>query len=91
MGANDLRGRRSLNTVTDHETDTKKIDCCAAGNVVFIVAGVFDGEGNNNGGDGGGEAECLGDVAGGGDGVRLHHPKVGEEIWLNRGIENGCV
>ena len=55
------------------------------------MVGVFYDEGDADGGDGGGEGECLDDVAGCGYGVGLHDLEVGGEVRVDGGIEDGEI
>lgn len=55
------------------------------------MSSVFDDEGDEYGGDGGRERECLHDMPRGGDGVSLHDLQVGAEVGLNASVEDSKV
>lgn len=89
LGADDLRGGGSLGAVADHEPDAEEVDGGSGGEVDPVAARGFDAERGEHGGDAGGEGEGLRDVAGGGEGISLHHLQVGEEVGLDGGVEDG--
>ena len=62
LGADELGGGGGRVAVADHEADAEEVDAGAESDVVFIVAGIFDDEGDANGGNSGGEGEGLDDV-----------------------------
>lgn len=55
------------------------------------MGGVFDDEGDYDGGDGGAEGEDAGDVSGGFDGFPLDDDEVGVEVGEDRHVEGHCV
>ena len=72
LGPNDLRSRATLNSVTNHKTNSHQIDHGSSGNIEFIMARILDDKSNRNGGDCRGKAKCLSDVSGSCDGIVLH-------------------
>ena len=91
LGADDLGGGGGFGAVADHEADSQEVNAGAEGDVVFVVVGVFYDEGDADGGDGGGEGECLDDVTGCGYGIGLHDLEVGGEVWVDGGVEDGEI
>lgn len=66
-----------------HETDSHEANERAGDDEGFLVFCVFDEEGDDERGNGGGEGEYLNYVAGGGDGEILDDERVGVEVWLD--------
>ena len=73
LRADDLRGCRAFDPVTNHEANAKEIYSCAGSNKVFVVASIFNHYRYKDSAYRRCKAEGLSNVASSDDGVALYN------------------